>query len=453
MKVPRIMIAAVSSGSGKTFLTCSLLQALVDLEKKVAAFKCGPDYIDPMFHQKVIGVPSKNLDTYFTGENVTKYLLLEGAKEKNISIIEGAMGLYDGLGGIKEEASSYHLAKVTKTPIILVIDGHGMGRSVIPLISGFLQYDRSQLICGVILNNITGMFYETLKPELEAQIPVPVLGYFPKQKDIHLESRHLGLQMPHEIADLKKQVKKSADIIKTTVSIDKIMALALQAVDLEAEEVLITPEEKNIRIGVARDEAFCFYYEDNLKLLQKFGAELIYFSPLRDSKLPDHVHGILLGGGYPELYAKELSENNQMKASVKEAIDNGMPSIAECGGFMYLHETMEDMEERAYSMVGAVRGRCHYTGKLVRFGYINIMEGKGNFLSKNTGIRGHEFHYYDSTVNGTSCIAQKPVSGKEWQCIHAAKSHWWGFPHLYYYSNPGYVKYYLERALEYGKVL
>lgn len=453
MKVPRIMIGAVSSGSGKTFLTCSLLQALVDLEKKVAAFKCGPDYIDPMFHQKVIGVPSKNLDTYFTDENATKYLLLEGAKGKDISIMEGAMGLYDGLGGIKEEASSYHLAKITKTPIILVIDGHGMGRSVIPLISGFLQYDRSQLICGVILNNITGMFYETLKPELEAQIPIPILGYFPKQKDIHLESRHLGLQMPHEIADLKGQVKKSADIIKTTVSIDKIMALALQAVDLEAEEVEITPQVKNIRIGVARDEAFCFYYEDNLKLLQKFGAELIYFSPLRDSKLPNHIHGILLGGGYPELYAKELSKNSLMKASVKEAIDKGMPSIAECGGFMYLHETMEDMEGRAYSMVGAVRGSCHYTGKLVRFGYINITEEKENFLSKDTGIRGHEFHYYDSMENGASCIVQKPVSGKTWQCIHATKNHWWGFPHLYYYSNPGYVKYYLERAQEYGKSL
>ncbi|MDU6263341.1 MAG: cobyrinate a,c-diamide synthase [Anaerocolumna aminovalerica] len=451
MKAPRIMIAAVSSGSGKTLLTCSLLQAMVDCNKKVAAFKCGPDYIDPMFHQKVIGVPSKNLDTYFTDENITRHLFLEEAEGKDISIIEGVMGLYDGLGGIKEEASSYDLAKVTKTPIILVINAHGMGRSVIPLISGFLRYDRSQLIRGVILNNTSKMFYETLKPELEAQIPVPVLGYFPKQKDIRLESRHLGLQMPDEVEDLKEQVKKSADIIKTTVSLDKVMALALQAVELEGEEVKITPQVKNIRIGVARDEAFCFYYEDNLKLLQKLGAQLIYFSPLRDSKLPEHIHGILLGGGYPELYIEELSGNSRMKTSIKEAIDNGMPSIAECGGFMYLHKSMEDMEGKNFSMVGAIRGSCHYTGKLVRFGYINITEEKEAFLSKNAGIRGHEFHYYDSTENGDSCIAWKPVSGKEWQCIHAGKNYWWGFPHLYYYSNPGYVRCYLERAQEYGK--
>jgi cobyrinic acid a,c-diamide synthase len=453
MKAPRIMIAATGSGSGKTLLTCSLLQAMGDWNKKAAAFKCGPDYIDPMFHQKVIGIPSKNLDTYFTDEDTTKYLFLEAAGGKDISIIEGVMGLYDGLGGIKEEASSYHLAEVTKTPIILVIDAHGMGRSVIPLIRGFLQYDRSHLIGGVILNNTSKMFYETLKPELEAQIPVPVLGYFPKQKDIRLESRHLGLWMPDEVADLKGQVKKSADIIKTTVSLDKIMALALQAGDLEAREVKITPQVNNIRIGVARDEAFCFYYEDNLKLLQRYGAELIFFSPLKDSKLPDHLHGILLGGGYPELYAKKLSENVRMKTSMKEAIKNGIPSIAECGGFMYLHKTMEDMEGRVFPMVGVVGGSCHYTGKLVRFGYINITEEKESFLSKDTAIRGHEFHYYDSTENGASCTAQKPVSGKEWQCIHAGRNYWWGFPHLYYYSNPGYVKGYLERAQEYGKSL
>ncbi len=457
MKAPRVMIAAVSSQSGKTLLTCALLQAMVDCKKEVAAFKCGPDYIDPMFHQKVIGVPSKNLDTYFTGESLTRKLFLEDAEGKDISVIEGVMGLYDGLGGIKEEASSYHLAKVTKTPIILVVNAHGMGRSVIPLISGFLQYDKAQLIRGIILNYTTKMFYETLKPELEAQIPVPVLGYVPKQKDIRLESRHLGLQLPDEVADLKDQVKKAADRLKTTVSLEAVLALASQAEDLEpgigtdTGKVRYSLKEQHLRIGVAGDEAFCFYYEDNLRLLQRLGAELVSFSPLRDSKLPEQLHGILLGGGYPELYARELSENSGMKVSIKAAIEDGMPSLAECGGFMYLHETLEDMEGRTYPMAGVVTGNCYYTGKLVRFGYVRITEEAEAFLKNSTGIRGHEFHYYDSTNNGASCTAQKPVSGKEWQCIHATENYWWGFPHLYYYSNPGYVSHFIERAQEYAQ--
>ena len=199
MKAPRIMIAAAGSGSGKTLLTCSLLQALLDSGKKAAAFKCGPDFIDPMFHRKVLGVPSKNLDSFFTDENTTKFLFLEDAEGKDLSVIEGVMGLYDGLGGITEEASSYHLAKVTKTPVILVVDARGMGRSVIPLIAGFLQYDTARLIQGVILNRTGKMFYDAIKPEIETETGIPVLGYFPVQMEIKLESRHLGLRLPEEI--------------------------------------------------------------------------------------------------------------------------------------------------------------------------------------------------------------------------------------------------------------
>ncbi len=451
MKAPRVMIAAVSSRSGKTLLTCSLLQALADSGKKTAAFKCGPDYIDPMFHQKVIGVASKNLDTYFTDGDTTRSLFLEGAGGKDISVIEGVMGLYDGLGGIWEEASSYHLARVTDTPVILVIDAHGMGRSVIPLISGFLQYDTERLIKGVILNRVSAMFYNTLRREVEAQIPVPVIGYFPKQNEICLKSRHLGLWMPDEVAGLKEQVKRAADVIKDTVSMDSLIKIASRASDLEAGKIRVAPRGKDIRIGVARDEAFCFYYEDNLRLLQSLGAELVFFSPLRDPGLPGKLQGILLGGGYPELYAGDLSGNKRMRESIREAVDKGMPSIAECGGYMYLHETMRDMDGKIFPMAGAVKGSCYYTGKLVRFGYINITEEREAFLKKGTGIRGHEFHYYDSTENGTSCIAKKPVSGKEWRCVHAAENHWWGFPHLYYYSNPEYAGYFIERAGKYAQ--
>ncbi|SHO44224.1 cobyrinate a,c-diamide synthase [Anaerocolumna xylanovorans] len=449
MKAPRIMIAATGSGSGKTLLTCALLQVMADMGKRTAAFKCGPDYIDPMFHEKVIGVPSKNLDTFFTDENTTRYLLLEGAKEKDISIIEGVMGLYDGLGGIKEEASSYHLARATKTPVILAIDAHGMGRSVIPLISGFLQYDTQHLIKGVLLNGITGMFYELIKPEIEKQLPVTVLGYFPRQKDVKLESRHLGLKMPGEIEGLKEEVKRLAAVMAGAVDIRKIVTIAREADDLKAEEIVISPGSTKVRIGIAKDEAFCFYYEDNLRLLQKYNAELVFFSPLWDKELPKNLQGIILGGGYPELYAKPLAENEGMKESIKAAISQGMPSIAECGGFLYLHETLKNAEGEVFPMVGAVKGTCHYTGKLVRFGYIEITAGTESYLGENTKIRGHEFHYFDSTDNGASCVAQKPVTERNWQCVHAGKNHWWGFPHLYYYSNTEYVSRFLERAGNY----
>ncbi len=456
MKAPRVMIAAPGSGSGKTLLTCVLLQVLKNMEKSVAAFKCGPDFIDPMFHQKIIEVPSKNLDTFLSDEDTARYLFLEDAKGKDISVIEGVMGLYDGLAGIKEEASSYHLARVTKTPVILVIDAHGMGRSLIPLINGFLQYDRAHLIKGVVLNNISGMFYELIKGEIERELPVTVLGYFPKQKEIKLESRHLGLKLPGEVKGLKEEIQKLAAVMTTTLNIRNVLDIALTAEDLTYSKkvsyrkpAISVPAAKKIRIGIARDEAFCFYYEDNLRLLKKYNAELVPFSSLWDKELPKDINGLILGGGYPELYAKVLSENRRMRESIRTALSKGMPSIAECGGFMYLHENLVNMEGEAYPMVGAVRGSCLYTGKLVRFGYIELTGRAESYLGIGGKIRGHEFHYFDSTDNGTSCMAEKPVTERSWQCVHADANHWWGFPHLYYYSNIEYVSNFLEKAGEY----
>ena len=229
------------------------------------------------------------------------------------------------------------------------------------------------------------------------------------------------------------------------------MAIASRAEELEAAPVTVPAKAYGVRIGVAIDEAFCFYYEDNLRLLQKAGAELVPFSPLREEKLPTHLHGLILGGGYPELYAEGLSQNKGMRDSVKAAIESGMPSIAECGGFLYLHETMENQEGNAFPMVGAVKGSCRYTGKLVRFGYIGVRAETETFLPKGTEIRGHEFHYFDSMDNGSACLARKPVSGRQWRCVHAGKNHWWGFPHLYYYANPAYAYRFLGRAESYAQ--
>lgn len=461
MRAPRILIGATGSGSGKTTITCALLEILKRQGKKVQAFKCGPDYIDPMFHRTVLGIPSKNLDTFFTGEKMTADLFMESVENVDISVMEGVMGLYDGLGGIWKEGSAYDLATVTDTPVILIVDAHGMGRSILPLIAGFLSYDTNHLIRGIILNRTSGAFFETIRSEIERSFPIAVLGYFPNQKDILLESRHLGLKRPEEVEKMAEMLAKTADMLEKTVDIDRLFAIAEGASELSDDNTLengssgdqkvaLRETEKKPMIAVSRDEAFCFYYEDNLKALQGAGAEIVFFSPLHDNGVPKEADGLLLLGGYPELYAKELSENKPMLADIRKKAKSAMPIVAECGGFMYLHRTMEDMEHRIYEMAGVVPGECFYTGKLVRFGYIELEEKKANFLPKNVNIKGHEFHYFDSTANGDECVALKPVSKKKYDCIFDEKSCFVGFPHLYYPSAPQFAENFVKKAKNYA---
>lgn len=456
-RIPRIMLAAPQSGSGKTLLTCALLQALLDENRKPAAFKCGPDYIDPMFHKTVLHIPSGNLDTFFTDGMLTGSLLAERAKNCDIAVLEGVMGLYDGLAGIKEEASSYDLAKKTGTPIILIVNAKGMGRSVLPLLSGFLQYDKEHLIRGVLLNRTGRMFGQQLKAEIEKELGLPVFGSFPELKEAAVESRHLGLVLPEEMDDITKRLREAADVFKESADLEAILKTAETAGELATEPLpspVLGPDSmdrgEKVRIGVAKDEAFCFYYGENLELLQKAGAECVYFSPLHDKNIPENLQGLLLGGGYPELYGKPLSENRQMKESVCGAVHSGMPSIAECGGFMYLHEWMEDTDGTRFPMAGAIHGTCSFQKKPVRFGYLSLCSGADSFLKEGETIKGHEYHYFDSDQNGASCTAVKPVTKKSWSCVHADSDHWWGFPHLYYYSNPAFVTRFVEKAREYG---
>lgn len=476
MKIRRVMLAAPKSGSGKTMLTCSLLQSLKNRGEQAVSFKCGPDYIDPMFHEKAIGIPSKNLDTFFTGQEETRKLFLKGRKEEEIAVLEGVMGLFDGLGGIRDEGSSYDLARATRTPIILVVDAKGMGRSVVAMVAGFLAYDSEKLIKGVILNRMSKPYYEKIKPLLE-ELGITVFGYFPEQKDLHVESRHLGLVMPGELEGIREQLYKAAEEFAKTVSVDKIIETAEQAEELlddEAAQNSVSSEkegktrtapddtEKNTTganqtkvleqrpvIAVAKDEAFCFYYAENISLLQEKGAEIRYFSPLHDAELPDPCDGILLGGGYPELYADKLAANESMRRSIRQAAEKNIPIVAECGGFMYLHTAITDKDGNCYDMAGVLSGTCHYTGKLVRFGYIELQEKQENFLSSGEKIKAHEFHYFDSSYNGDDCQATKPVTGKSYDCILDKQNRWLGFPHLYYPSNPAFAQRFVEMAEEY----
>ena len=462
MKINRFMIAAPKSGSGKTMITCALLQLLKDSGKNVSSYKCGPDYIDPMFHQKVLGVPSKNLDTFFTDEKTTVQLFLDKRADGDFAVLEGVMGLYDGLGGIYEQGSSYHLAKVTQTPIILVVDAKGMGKSVLALIAGFLQYDTQHLIKGVLLNRMSKGYYDIIKPLIEKELSVKVVGYFPEQKDIGFSSRHLGLVMPDELADIKEQLDELAGRLKKTIDLDMLLDIAVEAEEItkttNTEQMQIQNQNNTVNIAVAMDEAFCFYYEDNLRLLEKCGAKLQYFSPLHDTSLPKDCDALLLGGGYPELYAKELSENLSMRNSIKTAFKTGLPTVAECGGFMYLHtyihnicEEDADAQNYVFGMTGALDSECHFKGKLVRFGYIELAEKHSNFLPPNEKIKAHEFHYYDSTDNGADCIATKPATGRSYDCVISHDNYWLGFPHLYYPSNPHFAESLVRKAYEYRR--
>lgn len=462
MNIPRVMIAAPRSGSGKTTITCAFIRTLKDNDISVRAFKCGPDYIDPMFHRNVLGVPSDNLDLFFTDEDTTVEVFKKD-NESDISVIEGVMGLYDGLGGINIEASSYHLARVLKVPIILVIDTHGMGRSIVAEIAGFLKLDAEHLIKGVILNRIAPGIFESIKPIIEKELHIAVIGYYPVTKDISIESRYLGLKMPSEIDDIKGMIEKASEIFKQTVNLRALLRIAQDSVTENEEDFRIEnshgandeSSEEVVKIAVAMDEAFCFYYRDNLKMLRDNGAKIVTFSPIYDEKLPEGVSGVILGGGYPELFAKQLSENKKMRKSIKKAMESGMPSLAECGGFMYLHDEIEAEDGISYKMAGVVDGKCVKTDKLVRFGYVRIEDRDGRFLKDEVHnmIRGHEFHYYDSSNNGSCCIARKPVGGREWECAHVLDNHWWGFAHLYYRSNPDFAKQFMNKCIEYSKGL
>lgn len=468
MKLRRLMIAAPKSGSGKTIVTCALLAALKNSGWQAASYKCGPDYIDPLFHREVIGVPAKNLDTFFTDEQQTKKLLLRDRTERDFVVIEGVMGLYDGLGGVRREGSSYHLACVTKTPIVLVVDVKGMGQSIIPLLAGFLQFDSAHLIHGVILNRISQGYYKTIKPLIEAELPIKVIGFLPEKGTYQIGSRHLGLLMPDESGDIRERLRAASEELQRTVSVERLIKIAEGAQEIYIEkEKEVWKEAKNCRleannhvfrpdadvtvtIAVARDAAFCFYYEDNLRLLEEYGAKIRFFSPLCDEKLPDGCHAVLLGGGYPELYAERLSENRNMCKAIRDASKNGMPIVAECGGFLYLHRTMTDRAGKRYLMAGAIDADCYDTGKSVRFGYIDLRENTSFFLPGNMSIKGHEFHYYDSTDNGADAVAEKPVTGRTYSCMIIDETHWMGFPHIYYPSNPEFAKSIVEKARIYA---
>ena len=440
--IPRLILAGTNSGCGKTTVVCALLQALVNRGLKTGAFKCGPDYIDPMFHSRIIGAKSANLDLHFFSPNTLRYLLAKNGADRDISVIEGVMGYYDGAGLTSTKGSTYEVAQVTDSPVVLVVGAKGASLSVLATIQGFLDFCPNSHIKGVILNQCTAMTYTALAAEIEKRFKIKAFGFLPSIPECALETRHLGLVTAAELKNLKEKMQILAQQAEKSLNIDGLIGLANRAMPVEYQPVILPPKE-SVRIAVARDKAFCFYYEDSLEALTEMGAELIPFSPLTDKNLPENIQGLYLGGGYPELYLEQLGANTEMRQSIRQAMEKGLPCIAECGGFMYLTKSIAGVP-----MVGALEGECFNTGKLTRFGYVTLQAKKDNLLCKAEGqIAAHEFHHWDCTAPGDGFTAKKPT-GKQWDCAVSGPTLYAGYPHFHFYSNPAFAEGFIDTCIK-----
>ena len=437
----RIMIAAMASGSGKTVLTAGLLRALALRGISVEAMKCGPDYIDPMFHARVTGVPCRNLDLFLMGEQGVARAL--AGQRGSFAVIEGAMGFYDGTAGTSEN-SAWEIAAREGIPVILAVRPGGSGATLAAQIKGLLSFRQPSMIAGVILTVCRPGLHAYLKPVIERETGLPVLGYLPPMREAEIESRHLGLMTAGEIADLTERFDAIAAQLEKTADLDRLCALAGKAAVLPGSG----PEcKKKCTIAVARDEAFSFYYEDSLEALRRAGAEVIFFSPLHDRELPA-CGGLYLGGGYPELFARELEENEPMRTSIREHVLAGLPTVAECGGFLYLQQSLEDADGETRAMAGVLPGHGFKTGRLQRFGYAHLMpRGDSLLFMAGEKVPVHEFHHWDSTENGSDLTAEKP-DGRSWTCGFASPSLYAGFPHLHFGGELPLAERFAEAAAE-----
>ena len=450
-KVPRLLLCAPHSGGGKTTVSCCLLQCFANRGLRPVAFKCGPDYIDPMFHSEIIGVPSRNLDLFFLGREGTRRSLRENGEKGGVALIEGVMGYYDGIA-MSTEASAWALARETETPAVLVLEARGLALSAAAAVEGFRRFREPSCIRGVILNRCAPMLYPRLAAAITEETGLPVFGYLPELPDCALESRHLGLVTAAEVEDLREKLARLARQGEKSLDIAGLLALAKSAPPLPAAETpLPPPVAGHPRIAVARDEAFCFYYADALELLERLGAALVDFSPLKDPALPAGCAGLYLGGGYPETHARALSENASMRRSIRTAITGGLPTIAECGGFLYLHDRLEDMEGEFWPMCGVIAAEGYRTPRLSRFGYVTLTTEKAGLLGPaGTVLPGHEFHYWDSRDPGDGLRAEKPQSDRKWRCGHLTETLYAGFPHFHFSAVPDTARRFVEACARYA---
>ncbi len=441
MNAPRFVLAAPSSGSGKTTLATGLMSAFAE-RMTVQAYKVGPDYIDPGYHTAATGRPSRNLDTWMIPTERVKELFARSAHGADICIIEGVMGLFDGYDGRTESGSTAEVAKLLSAPVALVIDAGSMARSAAAVALGFKAFDPQLNLAGVILNNVASAAHAQWLTEAVQSVGLTVLGCVPRSQNLSVPERHLGLYMAGERAAATHTfIEAAKEVVRQNIDLSALEALARTAPEVGVQNLLTLERENPVtRIGVARDEAFCFYYEDNFDLLREAGAELVFFSPLHDSAPPPALSGLYLGGGYPELYAAQLAENASMRTALKSAIESGIPTYAECGGLMSLAESYFDEAGIEYPMMGVLPGFTRLTGKL-KMGYREVVALQSSpLLGKGETARGHEFHYSEwirPEESNSFAYAIQPRRGGEAQPEGFAKNNLLAsYVHLHFASNP-----------------
>lgn len=458
IKYPRVVIAGTNSGVGKTTLVLGLILALKKQGLKVQPFKAGPDYIDPSYHTLVSGRPCRNLDTWMLGRDAVLELFQRSARDCDISIVEGVMGLYDGIGN-QDDGSSAHLAKMLCSPVILVVDSRSLSRSAAAIVLGFKDFDKTIDLKGVILNNIASQsHYQSVKSAIQKHSGLPVLGFLPKDKSLALGQRHLGLIPTQEKNPRDVFLKKILSLVEKTIDLKALLAIARSAPglpDFEPRLFIRMVKQNRVNIAIAQDAAFNFYYQDNLDLLSHYGANLIGFSPIKDRRLPSDTHGVYIGGGFPELFAGKLSGNVDLKKDIFQRAKAGMPIYAECAGLMYLMKRIIDLKQKSFSMAGIFNASVKMGKRLAGLGYVNIEVMKNNILSaKAAKTRAHLFHwsYLQGLPEKTSFAYKLKKKNQESMMDGLLK---WNvlasYAHLHFAASPKLAKNFIHSCQNYAK--
>lgn len=439
------MIAGTNSGCGKTTITCAILRTLKNRGLKVSSFKCGPDYIDPMFHSEIIETKSRNIDLFLCKEKTSEYLFARNSEGADVSVIEGAMGFYDGMGSNSCENSSWDISNKLNIPVVLVVNCKGALLSIAAMIKGYLDFYKNN-IKAVILNNVSRRMFHTYKEMLECRLGIAVAGYMPFEPDAVIESRHLGLVTAKEIYSLKNKIDLLAGIAEETIDIDLLLDIAKDTEPIHYEKIEIK-KITEISVAVAHDKAFCFYYEDSMELLNEMGVKFYYFSPIEDQCLPVEADGLIIGGGYPELYLDRLSMNEEMRNNIQDAWKKGMPIFAECGGFMYLGKNIG-----TYPMAGVIDLNFEMTEKLQNFGYITLTAKEDTMLIKSEeSVFAHEFHYSTSNCK-SGCLKAEKTNGKAWDAGFYKDNVFAIYPHIHFWGNVNLAKRFIRKCEEYRKL-
>ncbi len=449
MKIfPRIIIAATQSGSGKTTLTAGIIAALKNRGLKIQAYKIGPDYIDPGFHEIASGQPAHNLDTWLVGKNRLEEIFVSNFKDSDISIIEGVMGLFDG--GREGISSTAEISKILKAPVILVIDAKSAGVSVAATALGFKMFDPEVNFAGVILNRIGSDSHKKMIEDALEKIGIKCFGAVGRNEEFYLPERHLGL-VPTGENDFKNIIDKIAAAVESQINLDEILNSAKNLPPLNYTPENFVGKNFSCKIGVARDEAFSFYYAESLKELEKLGAEINFFSPLHDEKLPP-ADGLIFGGGFPEMFAERLEDNKKIRDEIKQAGISGMPIFAECGGFMYLGEYLKNFDGKIFEMCGLIPGGAEMTKKLQTVGYVGANLNFDCVIGKaGEKIQAHEFHFSEKIGGeGREIFDCKKIrTGKKYLAGFAEKNIVASYLHIHFAGCPLAAKNFVENCVKF----